>query len=91
MIHQFSRGIPRQINQICSRLLLHGSIEEKDRLGLQDLKIVIEELHEEMLLPLGMQEIADRVVWPENLPKESFDKEPRPQPAAAAAPGRSPR
>jgi hypothetical protein len=89
MIHQFSRGIPRQINQICSRLLLHGSIEEKDRLGLQDLKIVIEELHEEMLLPLGMQEIADKVIWPENLPEESFDEEPRPQPAtqvAAAAP-----
>jgi general secretion pathway protein A len=84
MIHQFSRGIPRQINQICSRLLLHGSIEEKDRLGLQDLKIVIEELHEEMLLPLGMQEIADRVVWPENLPQESFDEEPRPQAAVAA-------
>lgn len=85
MIHQFSRGIPRQINQICSRLLLHGSIEEKDRLGLLDLKIIIEELHEEMLLPLGIQEIADSVVWSENLSQESFDeKPPRPQPAKQA-------
>ena len=81
MIHQFSGGIPRQINQICSRLLLHGSIEEKDRLGLLDLKIIIEELHEEMLLPLGIQEIADSFVWPENLSQESFDEKPSsPQP-----------
>ena len=81
MIHQFSRGIPRQINQICSRLLLHGCIEEKDRLDLLDLKIIIEELHEEMLLPLGTQEIADSFVWPENLSQESFDeKPPSPQP-----------
>jgi putative secretion ATPase (PEP-CTERM system associated) len=86
MIHQFSRGIPRQINQICSRLLLHGSIEERDRLGLQDLKIVIEELHGEMLLPLGMQEIAGHVVWPENLAQESYDDPPRPAPAPPSSP-----
>ena len=42
MIHRFSCGIPRQINQICSRLLLHGCIEERHRLGLQDLKTVID-------------------------------------------------
>ena len=82
IIHQFSRGIPRQINQICSRLLLHGSIEEKDRLDLLDIRIIIEELHEEMLLPLGVQEIADRFVWPENQTQDSFDeKPPCPQPA----------
>jgi len=33
IIQRYSRGIPRQINQICSRLLLHASIEEKHRLG----------------------------------------------------------
>jgi type II secretory pathway predicted ATPase ExeA/outer membrane protein OmpA-like peptidoglycan-associated protein len=86
MIHQFSRGIPRQINQICSRLLLHGSIEEKDRLGLLDLKIIIEELHEEMLLPLRIQEVVDSIVWPENLSQEGFDEKlPRPQPVPPAA------
>jgi putative secretion ATPase (PEP-CTERM system associated) len=86
MIHQFSHGIPRQINQICSRLLLHGSIEEQDRLGLQDLKIVIEELHGEMLLPLGMQEIADNIVWPEPVTQESYDELPRPAPAPEPPP-----
>jgi len=76
IIHQFSRGIPRQINQICSRLLLHGSIEEKDRLDLLDMRIIVEELHEEMLLPLGVQEIADRFVWPEDQTQDSFDEKP---------------
>jgi hypothetical protein len=33
IIQRYNRGIPRQINQICSRLLLHASIEEKHRLG----------------------------------------------------------
>jgi len=77
MIHHFSRGIPRQINQICSRLLLHGSIEERHRLGLEDLKTVIDELHGEMLLPLGMQEIADSVVWPSEALEETYDERPR--------------
>jgi type II secretory pathway predicted ATPase ExeA/outer membrane protein OmpA-like peptidoglycan-associated protein len=89
MIHHFSRGIPRQINQICSRLLLHGSIEERHRLGLQDLKIVIEELYGEMLLPLGMQEIADTVVWPSDVQRETYDDSPQPRtapPAVAASP-----
>ena len=77
MIHHFSRGIPRQINQICSRLLLHGSIEERHRLGLEDLRTVIDELHNEMLLPLGMQEIADTVVWPSETLEETYDERPR--------------
>jgi putative secretion ATPase (PEP-CTERM system associated) len=84
MIHQFSRGIPRQINQICSRLLLHGSIEERSHLGLQDLQIVIEELHAEMLLPQGMQEVADTVAWPEEPQQESYDETPRKRPRTQA-------
>jgi len=76
MIHRFSRGIPRQINQICSRLLLHGSIEERHRLGLQDLKIVIDELYGEMLLPLGVQEIADTVIWSLDSRQETYDERP---------------
>jgi len=76
MIHRFSRGIPRQINQICSRLLLHGSIEERHRLGLQDLQIVIDELYGEMLLPAGVQEIADTVVWSLDGQEETYDERP---------------
>ena len=33
IIHRFSEGIPRRINLICSRLLLHGSVEQRHRIG----------------------------------------------------------
>ncbi len=73
MVHRFSNGIPRQINQICSRLLLHGTIEEKHKIGIQDLKTVIEELRREQLLPTGIQEVADTVFWPEDPVEETYE------------------
>ena len=48
---QASGGIPRRINQVCSRLLMHGFVEDKHRLGVADLRIVLQELREERLLP----------------------------------------
>jgi general secretion pathway protein A len=51
LIHQSSLGVPRIVNQICSRLFLHGMVEEKHILELIDLKEVIESLAEEQLLP----------------------------------------
>jgi general secretion pathway protein A len=50
-IYQHSLGIPRVINQICSRLLLHGMVEEKHSLDLGDINAVVEDLMEEELLP----------------------------------------
>jgi putative secretion ATPase (PEP-CTERM system associated) len=84
MVYRFSGGIPRQINQICNRLLLHGAIEEKHRLGIQDLKTVVEELRLELLLPAGMQEIADMVVWPEEPVEETYEVTPPPRPSSPA-------
>lgn len=86
MIYRFSNGIPRQINQVCSRLLLHGALEEKHKLGLQDLKTVIEELREELLLPIGVQEIADTIEWPEEHIQETYEAPP-----AVAPPSPEPR
>ena len=85
IIQQHSQGIPRQINQICSRLFLHGSIEEKHRLGIADLKIVIDELREELLLPGETSENAATVAWPAEPVQESYEEEPH-RPAAPAAP-----
>ncbi len=87
MIQQHSQGIPRQINQICSRLFLHGSIEEKHRLGLADLRVVIDELREELLLPEETAESAAAFAWPADLPQETYEEEPR-EPAPVAAPER---
>ena len=90
MIHQFSRGIPRQINQICNRLLLHGSIEKKHRLGLADVRIVVEELQHELLLPANKEEFDKTLTSPTELPTETYEEEParkRTSPAAAMTPG----
>lgn len=50
LIHQFSRGIPRRINLLCSRLLLYGSVDEKHELDGEDVQNVIEDLRREMLI-----------------------------------------
>ena len=51
IIYKFSRGIPRRINLFCSRLFLHGSVEELHKLGVKDARIVINELQLENLSP----------------------------------------
>jgi putative secretion ATPase (PEP-CTERM system associated) len=49
VIYQFSHGIPRRINLFCSRLFLHGSVEEQHKLGINDAKVVLHELQLENL------------------------------------------
>lgn len=49
-IHRFSRGIPRRINLICSRLLMHGQLTQTRNLTLADLHQIICELNDEKLL-----------------------------------------
>lgn len=53
LIYRFSQGVPRRINLMVSRLLLHGSVEQKHELRGEDARIVIEELRDESLLPVG--------------------------------------
>lgn len=59
MVHHYSQGVPRIINQVFSRLLLHGMVEEKHRLDANDVAQVIEELTEEQLLPGAAVPVAD--------------------------------
>jgi len=60
-IHKYSLGIPRLINLICSRLLLHGMVEELHRLGEEDVRTAIESLAMEQLLPNSLAEEAKRI------------------------------
>lgn len=62
LIYKFSEGIPRRINLICSRLFLHGSVEERHRIGIADIREVIEELQEEQLTPSDVFTDMDFVV-----------------------------
>ena len=47
-VYLAGRGIPRKVNLIMDRLLLHGYLEELHSLGQAALTVVIDELHEEM-------------------------------------------
>ncbi len=49
LIYKFSEGIPRRINLICSRLLLHCALEQRHRVEVADVREVIGELQEEHL------------------------------------------
>jgi len=82
MIQRYSRGVPRRINQLCSRLFLHGSIEEKHRLCTADLEIVVEELQQELLLPMDKESIYEAAPWPVGQYEETYEEEPRTSPAA---------
>ena len=51
-IFLFSRGVPRIVNQFCSRFLLYGAVEKKHRLDSHDAQEVINELTQEHLVPV---------------------------------------
>jgi len=51
LVHKFSGGVPRRINLICHRLFLYGGLEQKHELAGEDARHVIDELHNERVLP----------------------------------------
>ncbi len=70
LIYRFSNGIPRRINLICSRLLLHGCVEQRHKIGVSDFKDVIAELQEENLAVAGQFSDLDFAV------EDDYDREP---------------
>ncbi|MGV6806334.1 MAG: AAA family ATPase [bacterium] len=49
VVHKFSGGIPRRINMICSRLFLHGCVEDLHKIGIKDAESVMLEIKQEQL------------------------------------------
>ncbi|MFV0275692.1 MAG: ExeA family protein [Parahaliea sp.] len=49
LIYRFSEGVPRRINLICSRLLLHCAVGQRHEVRIVDVKEVISELQDENL------------------------------------------
>ena len=49
VIFLFSEGIPRRINLICNRLMLHAFVEQRHKITVADARVVVEELQEEQL------------------------------------------
>ena len=54
VIEAACEGVPRRINQFCSRLLLHGAVEQKAVLDGQDARLVFAELSDEHLSRVPM-------------------------------------
>jgi hypothetical protein len=50
-IYRHSHGVPRYVNKICSRLMLHGSTMEKHLLEESDVEAVVDDLRKERLAP----------------------------------------
>lgn len=63
-VHEYSKGVPREINMLCDRLLLHGCLEEIRELGRDAVNFVAEERRRELEIPdgvLGSDNDADSV------------------------------
>lgn len=66
LIYRYSQGVPRRINLICGRLLLHGALEEKHNLNVQDIEIVLKELQDESLIDqIGIPSLASNQGLPQ--------------------------
>jgi putative secretion ATPase (PEP-CTERM system associated) len=63
-VYRASGGIPRKINLIMDRLLLHGYLEELHRLDQAALSVVLDEMHEEMA---GVPPTLEPVPVPQNV------------------------
>ncbi|MGI9320490.1 MAG: AAA family ATPase, partial [Thiogranum sp.] len=57
-LYQYSKGVPRHVNKICTRLLLHGMLEETHELHKEDVLTVAEELRAEQLAPMERDEVV---------------------------------
>ena len=88
LVHRFSAGVPRRINQVCSRLLLHGAAEDRHRLDGNDALAVIEDLRAELLAPAEVAEPEELRDLLASLPKEpepppsELPPAPRPEPVS---------
>src|SRR5215813_11491566 len=59
LIHQRTGGVPRQINTLCSRLLLFGFLEELHTLTASSVQKVANDLREEIALVAAAPAVAD--------------------------------
>jgi putative secretion ATPase (PEP-CTERM system associated) len=64
LIHQRTGGVPRQINTLCSRLLLFGFLEELHTLTAHAVEKVANDLREEIALVAAPPEVANSPTEP---------------------------
>ncbi|MEZ5490808.1 MAG: AAA family ATPase [Gammaproteobacteria bacterium] len=78
LVYKFSEGIPRRINLICSRLLLHCAVEDRHQVTVADVREVVQELQSEKLASgdsfaesdFQVKDVFDEVIPERNDPGE---------------------
>ncbi len=96
IIHRFSQGVPRRINQICSRLLLHCFVERGHQVTVATARAVVAELQEEQLTTGNI--LHDDVFlaedefepFPETETETEIEPEPEPEPEILPEPDPEP-
>jgi type II secretory pathway predicted ATPase ExeA len=61
LIHRHSSGIPRRINQLCSRMFLYGAVDEKHILDATDAQAVLDDFRNELLMPDDEQTSVEEI------------------------------
>ena len=84
-VYLAGRGIPRKVNLIMDRLLLHGYLEELHSLGQAALTVVIDELHEEMA---DVPPTLEAPMTSQGMTAQSMTSQSADPAVAAVAPGR---
>ncbi len=83
LIHQFTRGIPRKINNLMDRVLLFGFLEDKTEFHASDIQQVIDEISGEVANQAHYQpvEVAQQAPAPVTEQAKAPLSEPTPSPA----------
>jgi putative secretion ATPase (PEP-CTERM system associated) len=55
-MHRWSGGIPRRLNQLASRVLLYGAVEQIENFGAPDIAAVIDDIEQESVVEEGAPE-----------------------------------
>ena len=83
----FSEGIPRRINLICNRLLLHAFVEQRHKITVADARVVVEELQEEQLSPRNL--LNESVFFSMEEDEEPASQQPLSEEPAFKPPGKA--
>ena len=72
LIHDLTEGVPRRINVFCDRILLFGYLEELTFFKPEHIKIVADELSEEITSPIRVKKYEEVSEYLNNAQKENI-------------------
>ncbi len=74
LIHDLTEGVPRRINVFCDRILLFGYLEELTFFKLEHIKIVADELSEEITSPIRVKKYEEVSEYLNNAQRENIQE-----------------